>query len=69
MRKEWVSAQDERTRTSPPDEFDHIEADGQVVDMNEAFTVGGEQMMFPGDPGGSAGNIINCRCAVVYLTD
>jgi len=69
MRKEWVSAQDERTRTSPPDEFDHIEADGQVVDMSEAFTVGGEQLMFPGDPGGSAGNIINCRCAVVYLTD
>jgi hypothetical protein len=69
MRKEWVSAQDERTRTSPPDEFDHVEADGQVVDMNEAFTVGGEQLMFPGDPGGSAGNVINCRCAVVYLTD
>jgi hypothetical protein len=69
MRKEWVSAQDERTRTSPPDEFDHAEADGQVVDMNEAFTVSGEQLMFPGDPGASAGNLINCRCAVVYLTD
>lgn len=69
MRKEWVSAQDERTRTSPPDEFDHADADGQVVDMNDFFTVGGEQLMFPGDPGGSAGNIINCRCAVVYLTD
>jgi len=69
MRKEWVSAQDERTRTSPPDEFDHADADGQVVDMKDSFTVGGEQLMFPGDPGGSAGNIISCRCAVVYLTD
>jgi hypothetical protein len=69
MQKEWVSAQDERTRTTPPDEFDHADADGQVVGMNEAFDVGGEQLMFPGDPSASAGNLINCRCAVVYLTD
>jgi len=69
MRKEWVSAQDERTRTTPPDEFDHADVDGQVVDMNDSFTVSGEQLMFPGDPSASAGNLINCRCAVVYLTD
>ena len=69
LQKEWVSAQDERTRQSPPDEFDHVEADGQVVGMKDAFTVGGEQLMFPGDPGASAGNLINCRCSVVYLTE
>ena len=45
---------------------DHAEADGQEVGMDEAFDVGGEQLMYPGDPAGSAGNTINCRCTVIY---
>lgn len=54
--KEWIAAADERTRE------DHEEADGQVVSMDEAFTVGGELMAYPGEYGASAGNVINCRC-------
>lgn len=69
MRREWVSASDERTRSSPPDEFDHDDANGQTVGMREPFIVSGESLMFPGDPSGSAGNIINCRCSVVFLYD
>ena len=30
--------------------------------MDEPFEVDGEQLMYPGDPAGSAGNIINCQC-------
>jgi hypothetical protein len=60
MVKEWISAADDRTRD---DEFDHVDVDGQQVGEKERFTVSGEDLLFPGDPMGSAGNIINCRCA------
>lgn len=61
LQKEWIAASDERTRDS------HIDADGQVVGMDAAFDVNGESLAYPGDPAGSAGNIINCRCAVGYV--
>jgi uncharacterized protein with gpF-like domain len=62
--KEWVATEDARTRE------DHGEVDGDVVAMNEPFLVpstdGEEPMMYPGDPSASAGNVINCRCVLVY---
>lgn len=67
MMREWVSAMDDRTRDT--DESDHVDADGQVVGMREPFIVSGEELMFPGDPNGSAGNVINCRCQCIYLYD
>lgn len=42
----------------------HIEANGQQVDFNDFFEVGGEQCMHPGDASLSAGNIINCQCFI-----
>lgn len=65
LEKEWVAALDDRTRD---DEFNHVEADGQRVKMAEMFTVSGEELEYPGDVRGSAGNIIYCRCAVVFVT-
>ena len=67
MKREWVSASDDRTRDEP--DADHRDADGQTVGMNEPFIVSGERLMFPGDPSGSPENIINCRCAVVFIYD
>ena len=63
IRKEWVSAADERTRE------DHAAADGQIVGIDEMFSVAGEGLAYPGDPSGSGGNIINCRCAVSHIVD
>jgi hypothetical protein len=60
--KEWVAIQDNRTRVS------HSIASGQRVDLKEFFVVGGERLKYPGDPRGSAGNTINCRCASIYIT-
>lgn len=40
----------------------HIEADGQVREVDEAFEVGGEELMYPRDPAGSPENTINCHC-------
>jgi hypothetical protein len=48
----------------------HILADGQIVPVDEPFTVGGEQLMFPRDPSGSPENTIFCHCiSVPYIAD
>ena len=61
MRREWIAASGGRTRDA------HADADGQVVGMDEPFIVDGESLDYPGDPTGSAANVINCRCGVSYL--
>lgn len=70
--KEWSSALDERTRrpanTGVPggdSPFDHWSAHNEVVSVDQFFWRTGERLYAPGDPDGSAGNIINCRCAVI----
>ena len=67
MDKVWVSSIDSRTRRKPGDDFDHVEMNGVRVPLNKPFIVSGEEMMFPGDPKGSAGNTINCRCTVAQV--
>lgn len=62
MLKEWVAAnQPDRTRQ------DHQDADGQTVELHMPFIVGGEELMQPGDPTGSAEQVINCRCVSVFV--
>ena len=60
--KEWIAVLDDRTRIT------HAYASGQMVPQKEFFIVGGERLKYPGDPRGSAGETINCRCAVMYRT-
>jgi len=43
----------------------HLAAEGQIRKVNEPFDVGGEKLMYPRDPAGSAGNTINCGCYTV----
>lgn len=52
--KEWVATKDSRTREW------HREANGETVLLDGTFTVGGEELDFPGDPDGRPDNIINC---------
>jgi len=65
-RKQWLNAKDDevrrRTDASP---FTHRIA--EVVKIKEVFTGTGESMRFPGDPRGSVGNRVNCRCVAVML--
>ena len=61
LQKEWIAAEDERTRQ------DHVDANGQIVDQNEPFLVGGESLMYPGDPAGSAAQVIQCRCTTGFI--
>jgi len=43
----------------------HIEAHDQTVPIMSPFIVGGEPMMFPLDPAGTAGNVVNCLCYMI----
>lgn len=60
LKKGWSAALNERTRPA------HRLANGQEVEMDEKFLVGGERMKAPGDSTASAGNRCNCRCAVYF---
>ena len=66
LEKNWVSVQDNRTRRPPHSTYDHLDMNGQKVAENGMFFVGGEEILYPGDPKGSAGNTINCRCKIVF---
>lgn len=62
LRKLWIATADDRTRD------DHYEADGQVVDLNGQFEVGGHYCDMPGDPSLPAGQVISCRCTIAGVT-
>lgn len=61
MTKTWKSGYDARVRPA------HQAANGQIVPFNSKFSVGGESLQRPGDPNGSASNVINCRCSMIVL--
>ncbi|TXH50824.1 MAG: phage portal protein [Desulfurellales bacterium] len=56
--KIWVAVGDAQTRDA------HLAADGQEVPFDMPFNVGGEALMYPSDPHGSAENTVNCRCSI-----
>ena len=62
-KKEWISTLDDRTRDS------HILMNGVIANIDETFEVeniegGVDNMLYPSDPNGSAGNVCNCRCVI-----
>lgn len=58
--KVWMATPDGRTRDW------HIDMDGQEVDLHENFIDGlGNELEYPGDPGGAPETIYNCRCSLV----
>lgn len=60
LTKRWLSTPDDRTRDA------HVAANGQAVPIDSPYNVGDEAIMYPGDPDGSAENIIQCRCTETY---
>jgi len=78
LMKQWASVEDGRTRDFGEggdgivDAFNHRVMDEQTVPLEEPYLVPGkfgveERLMYPGDPQGSAGNVINCRCSQTYV--
>jgi len=61
LEKTWHHAL--RGRHSRPD---HEAIDSKSVGYGETFDVGGEPMLYPGDPSASVGQLVNCRCTVSH---
>lgn len=59
----WQTQEDDRVRVG---RFNHVAANRQVKESG-FFTVSGEQLAFPGDPNGSVGNILLCRCSAIVV--
>lgn len=59
--KKWLAVLDQNTRP------DHIEANGQTVQNDELFNIGGNGAMYPGDISLPANEVINCRCTLAYI--
>lgn len=73
MEKEWVSADDSRTRgADADDQTNHMKMNGVRISMKEKFAVpsmdGDDMMEGPGDPSAPADQLINCRCVLLYHT-
>lgn len=54
--KQWDATLDARTRDS------HAKLDGEIRELDKRFSNG---LMYPGDPNGSAAEVVNCRCALL----
>lgn len=61
-KKRWVTSGDGNVRDS------HVTAGRQEpIPLNQKFKVGTDRLMYPGDPRGSAAEIINCRCVEIAV--
>lgn len=61
-KKRWYAIIDDVTRET------HIEADGQTVDIDKPFHVGGSLLLYPTDTslGADIEEVANCRCWITY---
>jgi hypothetical protein len=53
---EWITMGDENVRSM------HEDVNGQTVPSGQAFSVGGEELLYPGQPVGAPEVWMNCRC-------
>ena len=62
IKKQWVSALDNRTRSS------HGHLDGQTIGVDEYFEIGGDRALAPGGFSRPE-NSINCRCTMISVIE
>ena len=58
VKKKWLATLDGHTRRS------HRRLDGQVVDIDEPFKIGGYSIEYPGDSSARPEMVYNCRCTM-----
>jgi SPP1 gp7 family putative phage head morphogenesis protein len=61
--KKWLTSGNDNVRAA------HAAANGQIVRIDETFTVDGESLAYPGDDAGSPGNVIECHCVSVATAE
>lgn len=59
LKKMWMATLDNRTRHA------HQQLDGQIVGVNDDFTVDGYKLKFPGDKNAPGYLVYNCRCTMI----
>lgn len=59
LKKEWLATLDGHTRAT------HAALDGQQVDTDEPFRIGGFSIMYPGDRNAPPAMVYGCRCTTV----
>ena len=63
--KQWIATPTGNTRDSHLNA--HIRYANNPIPVDEPFEVGGELLMYPGDPAGSPAETINCRCTSITV--
>ena len=58
VRKQWLSAHDNRVRDT------HAVLNGQIRDIEEEFDNG---LLYPADSSGAPAEVYNCRCTLTYI--
>jgi HK97 family phage portal protein len=61
--RRWLTAHDSAVRS------DHVDAENEYAPIGQDFVKTGEALSYPGDPKGSPGNIINCRCTTLPVVE
>lgn len=60
--RQWLTQRDGKVRDT------HIEIEGQIRKLDESFKFkNGRTVKYPGDPGGIAEEVINCRCTTISV--
>lgn len=67
LKKRWLVRIDGRERMAHAEAGERYNAEGSIP-LDSPFMVDGDALLYPGDPNGKAANVINCRCAVAYVT-
>jgi len=66
--KSWLTSHGPTVRAAHRNaEFDYGAA-SKAIPIDQPFRVGGEELMYPGDPDGSPGNVISCHCIQLART-
>jgi len=63
----WVSSHGDNVREAHQIAEENYGDPENAVAVDEPFTVGGEELMYPGDPAGSPENVINCHCVQIAV--
>jgi hypothetical protein len=58
VQKFWINTRDARTRRS------HLAMTRDRIALNQPFMVGDVRMMYPGEVGAPAAEVVNCRCVM-----
>lgn len=66
-RKSWLTSHLPNVRVAHAMAED--DSRNQKCPVDQPFEVGGEKLMYPGDPDGSAENVINCHCVEIAEAD